>query len=137
MLPLNANSLSERKGDLRSRKIARFGLVISLFIVLNISLLKDDSVAVSWSIPKLKQYTFHQLNYSFEQFYCVDELWYKESRWNYKAKNPKSSAFGIPQILGLKELNPTKQIDRGLNYIKHRYSNPCNALKHHKIKGWY
>jgi hypothetical protein len=137
MIPLNANSLSERKGDLRSRKIARFGLVIPLFIVLNISLLKDDSVAVSWSIPKLKQYTFHQLDYSFEQFYCVDELWYKESRWNYKAKNPKSSAFGIPQILGLKELSPTKQIDRGLNYIKHRYSNPCNALKHHKIKGWY
>jgi hypothetical protein len=137
VIPLNANSLSERKGDLRSRKIARFGLVIPLFIVLNISLLKDNSVAVSWSIPKLKQYTFHQLDYSFEQFYCVDELWYKESRWNYKAKNPKSSAFGIPQILGLKELNPTKQIDRGLNYIKHRYSNPCNALKHHKIKGWY
>ena len=137
MIPLNANSLSERKGDLRSRKIARFGLVIPLFIILNISFLKDDSVAVSWSIPKLKQYTFHQLDYSFEQFYCVDELWYKESRWNYKAKNPKSSAFGIPQILGLKELNPTKQIDRGLNYIKHRYSNPCNALKHHKIKGWY
>ena len=137
MIPLNANSLSERKGDLRSRKIARFGLVIPLFIVLNISLLKDDSVAKSWSIDTLKQYTFHQLDYSFEQFYCVDELWYKESRWNYKAKNPKSSAFGIPQILGLKELNPTKQIDRGLIYIKHRYSNPCNALKHHKIKGWY
>jgi len=137
MIPLNANSLSERKGDLRSRKIARFGLVIPLFIVLNISLLKDDSVAKSWSIDTLKQYTFHQLDYSFEQFYCVDELWYKESRWNYKAKNPKSSAFGIPQILGLKELNPTKQIDRGLNYIKHRYSNPCNALKHHNIKGWY
>jgi hypothetical protein len=137
VIPLNANSLSERKGDLRSRKIARFGLVIPLFIILNISFLKDDSVAVSWSIPKLKQYTFHQLDYSFEQFYCVDELWYKESRWNYKAKNPKSSAFGIPQILGLKELNPTKQIDKGLNYIKHRYSNPCNALKHHKIKGWY
>ena len=137
MIPLNANSLSERKGDLQSRKIARFGLVIPLFIALNISLLKDDSVAKSWSIDTLKQYTFHQLDYSFEQFYCVDELWYKESRWNYKAKNPKSSAFGIPQILGLKELNPTKQIDRGLNYIKHRYSNPCNALKHHKIKGWY
>ena len=137
MIPLNANSLSERKGDLRSRKIARFGLVIPLFIVLNISLLKDDSVAVSWSIPKLKQYTFHQLDYSFEQFYCVDELWYKESRWNYKAKNPKSSAFGIPQILGLKELSPIKQIDKGLHYIKHRYDNPCNALKHHKIKGWY
>ena len=137
MLPLNANSLSERKGDLRSRKIARFGLVIPLFIVLNISLLKDDSVAVSWSIPKLKQYTFHQLDYSFEQFYCVDELWYKESRWNYKAKNPKSSAFGIPQILGLKEKDPFKQIDKGLGYIKHRHSTPCHALAFHDRKGWY
>jgi hypothetical protein len=137
MIPLNANSLSERKGDLRSRKIARFGLVISLFLGSNIAFLKDDSVAVSWSIPKLKQYTFHALDYSFEQFYCVDELWYLESRWNYKAKNPKSSAFGIPQILGLKETNPTKQIDKGLAYIKHRYDDPCKALAHHKSKGWY
>jgi hypothetical protein len=54
-----------------------------------------------------------------------------------KAKNPKSSAFGIPQILGLKELSPIKQIDKGLKYIEHRYDTPCNALKHHKIKGWY
>ncbi len=137
MLPLNANSLSERKGDLRSRKIARFGLVIPLFIVLNISLLQDDSVAKSWSINTLKQYAFIELNHSFTEFYCLDELWMKESRWNYKAKNPKSSAFGIPQILGLKEKNPVKQIDKGLAYIKHRYDAPCKALQHHKIKGWY
>ncbi len=137
MINYNANSLSERKGDLRSRKIARFGLVIPLFIALNLGLLKDNSVAVSWTIPKLKQYTFHKLDYSFDQFYCVDELWHKESRWNHKAKNPKSSAFGIPQILGLQETHPTKQIDKGLAYIKHRYDNPCKALQHHKIKGWY
>ncbi len=130
VIPLNANSLSERKGDLRSRKIARFGLVIPLFIVLNISLLKDDSVAKSWSINTLKQYAFIELNHSFTEFYCLDELWMKESRWNYKAKNPKSSAFGIPQILGLKEKNPIKQIDKGLAYIKHRYDKPCKALQH-------
>lgn len=97
----------------------------------------EKAHSASWSVNTLKQYTFHQLDYSFEQFYCVDELWYKESRWNYKAKNPKSSAFGIPQILGLKELSPIKQIDKGLKYIEHRYDTPCNALKHHKIKGWY
>ena len=62
----------------------------------------EKAHSASWSIPKLKQYTFYQLDYSFEQFYCVDELWYKESRWNYKAKNPNSSALGIPQILGFK-----------------------------------
>ena len=120
----------------RKGKLARcwlLGIALCLANILGF----EKAHSVNWSIPKLKQYTFYALDYSFEQFYCVDELWYKESRWNYKAKNPKSSAFGIPQILGLKETNPIKQIDRGLSYIKHRYSNPCNALKHHKIKGYY
>jgi hypothetical protein len=138
MLPLNANSLSERKGDLRSRKIARFGLVISLFIVLNIAFLKDDSVALKPKTTHFKQYAFIQLNHDFKEFYCLDELWYKESRWDHKAKNKRSSAYGIPQLLKLKETDPFKQIDRGLKYIEHRYDGcACKALAHHKAKGWY
>ncbi len=74
----------------------------------------------------------------FKELYCLDELWYLESRWNYKAKNPKSSAAGIPQLLNLKETDPFKQIDRGLKYIDHRYDGcACKALAHHKAKGWY
>jgi hypothetical protein len=138
MLPLNANSLSERKGDLRSRKIARFGLVISLFVVLNIAFLKDDSVALKPKTTHFKQYAFIQLNHDFKEFYCLDELWNKESRWDYKAKNKRSSAYGIPQLLNLKEKDPFKQIDRGLKYIDHRYDGcACKALAHHKSKGWY
>jgi hypothetical protein len=135
MLPLNANSLSERKGDLRSRKIARFGLVISLFIVLNISLLKDDSVAVN-KTNHYRQYAFIQLN-NLDQFYCLDELNFKESRWNPKAKN--GSHHGIPQGRSkwLATVDGFKQIDWQLKYIQKRYDNPCNALAHHKIKGWY
>ncbi len=120
----------------RQGKLARCWLVgIALFIV-NLCFVKTNSVAVN-KPTHYKQYAFIQLNHSFTEFYCLDELWHKESRWNYKAKNPKSSAFGIPQILGLKEKNPIKQIDRGLAYIKHRYDEPCKALQHHKIKGWY
>jgi hypothetical protein len=138
MLPLNANSLSERKGDLRSRKIARFGLVISLFIVLNIAFLKDDSVALKPKTTHFKQYAFIQLNHDFKEFYCLDELWYRESRWDHKAKNKRSSAYGIPQLLKLKETDPFKQIDKGLKYIEHRYDGcACKALAHHKAKGWY
>jgi len=135
MLPLNANSLSERKGDLRSRKIARFGLVISLFIVLNISLLKDDSLAAN-KTNHYRQYAFIQLN-NLDQFYCLDELNFKESRWNPKAKN--GSHHGIPQGRSkwLATVDGFKQIDWQLKYIQKRYSNPCNALAHHKIKGWY
>jgi hypothetical protein len=135
MLPLNANSLSERKGDLRSRKIARFGLVIPLFIALNIGLLKDDSVAAN-EINHYRQYAFIQLN-NLDQFYCLDELNFKESRWNPKAKN--GSHHGIPQGRSkwLATVDGFKQIDWQLKYIQKRYSNPCNALAHHKIKGWY
>jgi hypothetical protein len=135
MLPLNANSLSERKGDLRSRKIARFGLVIPLFIVLNISLLQDDSVAAN-KTNHYRQYAFIQLN-NLDQFYCLDELNFKESRWNPKAKN--GSHHGIPQGRSkwLATVDGFKQIDWQLKYIQKRYDNPCNALAHHKIKGWY
>jgi hypothetical protein len=135
MIPLNANSLSERKGDLRSRKIARFGLVISLFIALNIAFLKDDSVAQD-KTNHYRQWAFIQLN-DLDQFYCLDELNYKESRWNPKAKN--GSHYGIPQGRSkyLSRVDGYKQIDWQLKYIEKRYSNPCNALAHHKIKGWY
>ena len=135
MIPLNANSLSERKGDLRSRKIARFGLVISLFIVINIAFLKIDSVHAD-TTNNYRQWAFIQLN-NLDQFYCLDELNFKESRWNPKAKN--GSHYGIPQGKSkwLKTATPYQQIDWQLNYIKKRYSNPCNALAHHKIKGWY
>ena len=135
MIPLNANSLSERKGDLRSRKIARFGLVISLFIVINIAFLKIDSVYAD-TTNNYRQWAFIQLN-NLDQFYCLDELNYKESRWNPKAKN--GSHYGIPQGRSkyLSRVDGYKQIDWQLKYIERRYSNPCNALQHHKIKGWY
>jgi hypothetical protein len=138
MLPLNANSLSERKGDLRSRKIARFGLVISLSLGMTIAFQENDSVALKPKTTHFKQYAFIQLNHDFKEFYCLDELWYKESKWDHKAKNKRSSAYGIPQLLKLKETDPFKQIDRGLKYIEHRYDGcACKALAHHKAKGWY
>jgi hypothetical protein len=93
--------------------------------------------AQAQTINTYKQYTFIQLNYSFKEFYCVSDLWFKESRWQPTAKNSKSSAYGIPQLLNLKSKDPFIQIDRGLDYIKNRYTTPCNALAFHKKRGWY
>ena len=83
-----------------------------------------------------RQWAFIQLN-NLDHFYCLDELNYKESRWNPKAKN--GSHYGIPQGRSkwLSTVDGYKQIDWQLKYIKKRYDNPCNALAHHKIKGWY
>jgi hypothetical protein len=75
---------------------------------------------------------------SYKEFVCLEKLWTKESNWRYKAKNKQSSAYGIPQLLKMKETNPYKQIDLGLRYIDKRYKgSPCKALAHHKKKGWY
>ena len=135
MLPLNANSLSERKGDLRSRKIARFGLVISLSLGMTIAFQENDSEALD-KLNHYRQYAFIQLN-NIDEFHCIDKLYFHESRWNPKAKN--GSHYGIPQGRSkwLSTVDGFKQIDWQLKYIKTRYSNPCNALAHHKIKGWY
>jgi hypothetical protein len=72
-----------------------------------------------------------------KQYRCVELLWMRESRWDPRADNPKSTAFGIPQLLKLKELDPYKQIDRGLKYIEHRYKTPCRAWAHHLKTGHY
>ena len=72
-----------------------------------------------------------------KQFHCLDLLWRKESHWNPKASNKKSTAFGIPQLLKMKEKDPFKQIDLGVKYIESRYSDPCQALKHWMKVGHY
>ena len=106
-------------------------------IVLSVGQISALEPAQAQTINTYKQYTFMQLNYNFKEFYCVSDLWYKESRWNYKAKNPKSSAYGIPQLLNLKSKDPFYQIDQGLKYIRHKHGNGCAALAFHNKRGWY
>ena len=72
-----------------------------------------------------------------KQYRCLVTLWRLESNWSSTAKNKKSSAYGIPQLLKMTETNPYKQIDLGLKYIAKRYGNPCIALDHHKKVGHY
>jgi len=79
----------------------------------------------------------HMKLHSAKQYRCLETLWDQESKWDPRADNPKSTAYGIPQLLKLKVKDPYKQIDLGLKYIIHRHSNPCKALAFHKIKGHY
>ena len=88
-------------------------------------------------IDKYKIY-IHIKVMNYKEFVCINKLWTKENRlWDPYAKNPKSSAFGIPQLLKLKETNPYVQMDLGYKYIVHRHKTPCNALAFHIRKGWY
>ena len=72
------------------------------------------------------------------QWNCLDELVWRESRWKINADNPKSSAYGLFQILKTpKGLGIEQQTIRGIKYIKKRYDTPCNALNHHDKRGFY
>lgn len=72
------------------------------------------------------------------EFRALNKLWGKESAWDHTADNPKSSAFGIPQLLGLEPTTPApEQIARGLAYIQHRYGKPSVAWAHWRKHGWY
>ena len=57
---------------------------------------------------------FEDYNWSREQFICLDEIWTRESHWNHKADNPRSTAYGIAQMLGEDSKLPYVQIDNGL-----------------------
>ncbi len=73
-----------------------------------------------------------------KQMKCLDKLWTKESNWRPTAKNKKSSAFGIPQLLKMTETNPYRQIVLGIKYLDHRYKGDvCLALRTHNTKGHY
>lgn len=77
----------------------------------------------------------YKSNYEWKALFT---LWNKESRWDYTADNPRSSAYGIPQMLNMPKGTPmVKQIDLGLKYIQHRYGSPSRALAFHNKNGWY
>lgn len=80
------------------------------------------------------------------EFYCLYQLWQKESKWNHLSSNRSSGAYGIPQALpgskmgtiaGDWQTNPATQIKWGLGYIAKSYGTPCSAWSHSRASGWY
>ena len=86
---------------------------------------------LSKDVEMYKVYTHIKLMNA-KEFRCVELLWNAESKWNPKANNKKSTAFGIPQLLKLTETNPYLQIDLGLKYISSRHKTPCQAWAYFK-----
>jgi hypothetical protein len=86
-------------------------------------------------IGRAKVMAIYKSNYEWKSLYT---LWNRESRWDYTADNPTSTAYGIPQMLNMSEKTPIdRQIDLGLKYIKSRYGSPSKALAFHNRNGWY
>lgn len=115
----------------------------TLFIVEPLRQPHKYSHQLTWTPEDSKAYAYDRLSmWRNKQMSCLSKLWGKESAWNPEAYNKIKvmgrNAGGIPQLLGLDPSTPpTKQIDRGLEYIFYRYHTPCRAWKHFKKKGWH
>jgi hypothetical protein len=118
-------------------------LFIAIFSIAGITRVETLTAPQEWTISDSKMYARDSLlAWQHNQWLCLDKLWTKESNWRHEAYNDVKvmgkNAGGIPQILGLSpDTNPTEQIDRGLDYISHRYGTPCMAWKFWQKNGWY
>jgi len=83
---------------------------------------------------------------SARQFACVDVLWESESRWNPRAVNVTTGAYGIPQSYPAAKMatagrnwrtSPRTQVSWGLQYIALRYGTACAAWNFRVAHGWY
>ena len=135
MIRSRSHRLPKPKREPLKGSLARCTLVATLIFLEIICFEKTDSGAVD--NPNIyRQWAFIQLN-NLDEFYCIDELYYKESRWNPTAVN--GSHYGIPQGRSkyLKNANGYKQVEWGIKYNQVRYGSMCKALQHYKIKGWH
>ena len=130
---LTTQSLSKAHRD-PLRRVGRGGLV-----AIGISLCFMP--IAGGSIPKqyisYKEYAYYALGYNLKEYKCLSILYGKESAWNPRAVN--GSHYGIPQGKSewLKDQDGYTQIQWGLDYIGHRYGEPCIALAHWRAKGWH
>jgi len=106
-------------------------------MLISLTLLSTDVATASSKSTDLYKLYAHLKIVSADQYKCVETLWTYESNWNPLAKNKKSSAFGIPQILKMVTKDPFEQIDLGLKYITARHGTACNALAYFKSRGHY
>lgn len=93
-----------------------------------------------------KSILMDEYGFAEKEYKCLNQLWTKESNWNYKARNKNSGAHGIAQALPATKMNvvstdwrtnPVTQIRWGLRYISIRYETPCKALSKHKRSNYY
>ena len=130
---LTAQSLSKAHRD-PLRRVGR-GVLVAIGIALCI--MPDAGGSIPNQYISYKEYAYYALGYNLKEYKCLSILYGKESAWNPRAVN--GSHYGIPQGRSewLKDQDGYTQIQWGLNYIGHRYGEPCIALAHWRAKGWH
>jgi len=131
---LTAQSLSKAH-----RKPFR-GVACGVLVAIGIALCSSPDAGSNQSNKEYidyKTYALYLLDFNYKEYKCLLKLYGKESAWNPLAVN--GSHYGIPQGKSewLKDQDGWTQVVWGLDYIGHRYGEPCIALDHWRIKGWH
>jgi hypothetical protein len=93
-------------------------------------------VQASTKADQYKLYA-HSRVVSFDQFQCLHKIITKESNWNPRAVNGSHYGLGQMRSQWYRTLDPYRQIDATLAYIKNRYQTPCKAWAFHQRKNWF
>ena len=139
-----------------TKQRARAGLLVILVLallwvfapdqhVVKVELPKDLSVVARHATMEEKRENkalavsyARALGYDKRERACLVTLWTRESRFDHLADNPRSTAYGIAQLLRERSREPELQVLHGLRYLNHRYSgSACRALQHSDRRGWY
>jgi hypothetical protein len=133
---LTAQSLS--KAHRKPFRGVACGVLVAIGIALCIMPYAGSSESVQQKeYIDYKTYSLYLLDFNYKEYQCLLKLYGKESAWNPLAVN--GSHYGIPQGKSewLKEQDGWTQVQWGLDYIGHRYGEPCIALDHWRTKGWH
>jgi hypothetical protein len=73
---------------------------------------------------------------------CLIKLYGKESAFNRLAIGNiygSEQTYGIPQLKNpiIAHMSSIEQVNYGIKYINHRYTNSCDAYQHWLDKGWH
>jgi hypothetical protein len=126
---------AQARGYAFGQSIVKFLLVIITFNIL-LSINTSGAYAYKNHSMNLKLYAHNELR-DYKQFDCYNRLIYKESRWDYKARNHSHYGLGQMRSTWYGTLSPRKQIRVHLRYIEVRYSTPCKAERHFNKVGWH
>lgn len=132
-----ASNLTHRLASiLAGEPLKRIARGRCLVLVAVLCIVGTTPAEANTKIDQYKLYT-HSRVINYEQFICLSNIFHKESRWNPYAVN--GSHFGLGQMRSqhYRNLDPYRQIDATIKYIKVRYGSMCNAWRFHKIKGYY
>jgi hypothetical protein len=118
------------------RLLRRFQLTPPLCLSIGLMLTTMQPVNAATQTDYLKLYA-HSRIIDFKQYQCLVKIITKESRWNPDAVNGSHYGLGQMKSQWYRRLDPYRQIDETIRYIRHRYGSMCSAWTHHQNKDWF